>query len=127
MPITSAFSEPSTFVARAAGKVTYGEVMAFLDHLRAHPRLADARSVLVDARDVSGAPDTDELREIARALQPLLSYGLARYAVVTGSDFVYGVARMFSVFAELMDINVGAFRDMDEAKAWLVQSTGRPR
>jgi hypothetical protein len=119
MPVALGFSEPSTFVVHAAGHVTYNEVEAILDQILEHPRLCCGVRVLIDGRLVGGAPSTDELRTIARHLKPLLDRGLGPVAIVASSPFIYGIARMFSVFAEAMRANVAPFRCMNEARGWL--------
>lgn len=45
---------------------------------------------------------------------------LSRYiAMVVASDLQYGVARMFSVYARDVDVQVRVFHDMGEARKWL--------
>jgi hypothetical protein len=119
MPVALSFLEPSTFVVRGAGHVTYEEIQTLLADVLEHPRLCCGVRVLVDGRLVRGAPSTEELRTIARHLKPLLDRGLGPIAIVATSPFIYGVARMFSVFAEAMRATVAPFRGLDEANAWL--------
>jgi hypothetical protein len=118
--LSLAFAEPSTFVVNASGRVTYEETTDVLAQLLADPRLGPNIGILVDAREVTGAPATHELRLVARELRALHAAGVAGLAIVTSSTFVYGVARMFSVFAERSGIDVQVFRTMDEAERWLV-------
>ena len=49
----------------------------------------------------------------------LVDGGLSTMAIVTEEGFVYGVARMFAVFAEVFGLRVRACRSMDEAERWL--------
>lgn len=123
MPVALKFTKPSTFVVRASGSVTFDEVQGVLDQMLAHPRLSDGVRVLTDARKVTGTPSRSELRDIAGNLKPLLARGVSAIAIVTSSVFVYGVARMFSVFAEQVNANVTVFRDMDDARRWLAEQT----
>jgi len=46
---------------------------------------------------------------------------LARCAVVVGSDRAYGMSRMFEVFSEETDVDVRIFRNLDEAKNWIIE------
>lgn len=119
MPIALEFDEPSTFTVHAAGKVTYDECEALLDELQRHPRLCCGAQVYVDGRDVESTPSTSELRDIARDLGPLVERGIGPIAFVTDKTFIYGVARMFSAFAEAMGATVHAFRSEREALDWL--------
>ena len=121
MPVAFAVSAREIFVI-AEGDVTFAEVAVLLDELIDDPRLGPGTGILVDARKVEGAPSTPELRLIARDLTPLRDRGVNRIAVCAESMFVYGITRMFGVFAELLGIHVAAFRDMDSAKRWLSSS-----
>jgi hypothetical protein len=121
--LSLAFAEPSTFVVYASGRVTYDEAISVLGELLADPRLGENVGVVVDAREVTGAPATHELRALAWELRALRSAGVPALAIVTSSTFVYGVARMFSVFAERSAVDVQVFREMDEAERWLVAQT----
>lgn len=119
MPVELSHQEPGTFVITASGVVTHEEATRLLNTLRQHPRMGPGTELLADARAVTGVPSTEELRAIATLLRPLREHGLGPVAIVSSTAFVYGVARMFAVFAELMDARVAAFRSMDEARAWL--------
>lgn len=77
--------------------------------------------MLVDARDVTGAPSTAELRRIAAEMKPLIDSGMGPIAIFTDSACIYGVARMFSVFAQTMSANVSAHRSPEDAEQWLAE------
>lgn len=123
MPVSLAFAEPSTFIVNASGRVTHDETIEALDQILRHPRLTGHCGVLTDAREVSGAPTTQELRSIARALRPLHASGVPALAIVTSSTFVYGIARMFTVLAEASGLHISVFRGLDEAQHWLSDET----
>src|SRR5688572_3344374 len=108
MPVALEFQEPSTFTVYAAGTVTFDECNRVIGELQNHPRLCCGVSMFVDGRAVVSAPNTAELREIARLLRPLLDRGLGPMVILTDSTFIYGVARMFSAFAEAMGATVYA-------------------
>ena len=122
MPVAFTFSAPCEVRVIAEGDVTFAEVAVLLDELIDDPRIEPGTGMLVDSRRVQGAPSTPELRLIARDLGPLRDRGVNRIAVCADSMFVYGIARMFAVFAEMLGIHVAAFRDMDAAKRWLSSS-----
>lgn len=119
MPIDLRFKEPSTFIVRGSGDVTVADVAAVLDELLSHSSLAPGSCVLADARKVRSVPPTAELRRIAKDLTPLRAHGVARIAVVARSNFVYGIARMFMVFAEGIGLNISVFRRVRDATEWL--------
>lgn len=109
---------------RATGVVTHAECQRSLDDVLAHPagRTAESRKLLVDARGVTAAPNRDELQALARDMRAFISRGYGPMAIVTDQTFVYGVARMFAVFAEAFGLSVRAFRSVDDASAWLGDS-----
>ena len=95
------------------------ESLSLFADISADPRFAPGATLLADCREVTGTPDADELRTIANALESLTQRGFAGLAIVAKSGFVYGMARMFTAFAELGGSRVSAFRDMDAASRWL--------
>lgn len=119
MPVALTFEEPSTFQVRASGSVTYDEVQAVLTDLERDPRLSMRTPIVVDARDVQAVPTTDQLRQIAVAMGQLVKRGMGPMAIITASAFVYGIARMFSVFAEAVCVKVHPFRCEQDAARWL--------
>ena len=119
MPLAWAAAEPCTITVTCSGDVTFEEVRALQVELAAHAPLRDSARMLVDANAVCGAPTASELRIIALEMKPLLDAGLGPIAIVCGSTFIYGVARMFAMLAVSVNANVGAFRDMAEARDWL--------
>jgi hypothetical protein len=119
MPARLSFQEPKTFVVHAFGHVTFQELKQIFDEIVAHPRLTRGARVLVDGRFIGDAPCTEDLRTIARELKPLVDRGVGPIAIVTARPAVYGIARMFSVFAEAMCANVSPFKSLEEARTWL--------
>jgi hypothetical protein len=118
MPVALRFVEPDTVSVHASGRVTFQEVEGVLGDLLLDPRLSGAR-MLIDCSAVHSTLSTPELREVARDLRPLLDRGLGPIAIIATSAFMYGVARMFSVFAGITGASVGAFRSEAEALIWL--------
>lgn len=123
MPLAFSVQEPRTFMVRASGRVTYEEVEQIRASILADPHLSRGARMLVDGRAVSAAPTASELRTIATEMLPMLQRGLGPVAIVTSSPMVYGVARMFSVFAELVSANVAPFPCMDDAEKWLASQS----
>ena len=122
MPIAVGFAEPRTILIHVSGEVTYAETQRAIDDVLGHSQARDGAMLLVDARAVTGAPSTAELRAMARDLKPLTDRGFGPMAIVTEKAFLYGLARMFAVFAEVFGIRVHACRTMAEAEEWLTSS-----
>lgn len=117
MPLTvRVFSHGIDVTAR--GQVTLEEARRAIAE---HPpdRARPALPILVDATAVTGAPSASELRQIVKHLQPLVAEGMGAMAIITASPFVYGVARMFSMFGQAISVDVMPFRCREEAENWL--------
>jgi hypothetical protein len=121
MPVVVGFAPPDVFVVRATGDVTYPECQRAIDDILAGPAGSGpgTRKILVDARGVLTAPSTEELYALARDMKVFITRGYGPMAIVTDRAFVYGVARMFAVFAETFGLRVRAFNSVDEASVWL--------
>ena len=119
MPVAVGFANPDVFVVRATGDVTHDECQRAIDDILYHPAATSARKILVDGRGTVTAPKTTELQALARDMKALIKRGYGPMAIVTDQTFVYGVARMFAVFAEAFGLRVRAFTSFDEASDWL--------
>jgi hypothetical protein len=94
------------------------------DDLLAHKRqLADdpnLRPGMVELSDVRGVERLDVtavgVRQMVMMDEDLQSH---RLAIVVSQEVIYGMARMYQSLTEPNNPNVGVFRDMSEARAWL--------
>ena len=112
--------DPSSrlMLTRADGVVTFHDVNAHLDVEQRNrdldrPELIDACGATTDLTSA------DIRRLVQRAGAMLRTVDLGPTAIVTTSDVVYGMARMYSILAEGVGVNVEVFRDMDAATKWL--------
>ena len=119
MPASLSFQEPGTFVTTAWGRLTYADVKHIIDGTLQHAGFAPGSDALFDGTRVEAVPTTAELRQLAMELRPLREGGLGAIALVAGTTFTYGIARMFSMFAESLGMETAAFRSVAEAHAWL--------
>jgi hypothetical protein len=103
---------------RAFGRVDCAECLDLVQSLLRQAPVLAGRPILVDARGVTHAPSTRELRRIAAEMSAFASVGLGTIGILTESICIYGVARMFSVIAEAA-AHISAFRDPVEAAQWL--------
>ena len=96
-----------------------------VDQVIAHTRARATAGVLgspqvVDAREAQLELSTADVREIADTVGRLRSgTARARTAFVVGSDFAYGMGRMYAVLAERDDPGFAVFRSMEEAERWV--------
>jgi len=117
------------FVDRGAGMVqlgedviTAGEVMETARALnRAPDAMRQLRFALLDFTRASELLISgEELRDVVaenEITSKLVSPGLI--AIVAPKDQIYGLARMWQVFVEKLNWNVGIFRTKPEAVEWL--------
>jgi len=102
----------------AYGLVTFLEINEHLD-VEEHSRDL-GQPELVDARTATTNLTADQIRRLAqRAADTASRIPLGPTAIVTTNDVVFGMARMYSAFAERARARVEVFRDMDAADVWL--------
>lgn len=109
-------------VFTAAGDLTAGDILASKRDLLAQPdRLRPLRHALVLLEDVTRfTPTNDDIRDIATAdtkialLAPDVSVG-----IVAPTDYLFGLSRMWEVFAEATAWRIAVFRSRAEADAWI--------
>ena len=119
MPVSYTVEPPSLFLVHASGKVTHAEAASVLGEIGEDERLMPGARMLIDGREVTGTPVRLELRQIARQMAELKDFGLETTVIVTNQGFVYGVARMFAMFAEIFGYRVGVCLTIDDAFEWL--------
>lgn len=118
VPITVQFEEPRKFLLQASGTVTLDQTLHTIDEILGHESLSPGSRILVHGEEVTKAPSTAELFVIAREMKILTNYGVVAVAIVTGHTFVYGIARIFAVFAQNVGMNVAVFHSLDQASRW---------
>ena len=103
---------------RADGIVTFHDVNAHLDVEQRNRDLH--RPELIDARGATTDLSTEQVRRLVqRAANMLRDVDLGATAIVTTHDVVFGMARMYSILAEGVGVNVEVFRDISTATRWL--------
>lgn len=119
MPISFQIEPARRLVAaRAHGHLNYAEVTGYYHDLRAHVNFRSYCSEMVDLRDVQGVGITAvEISELARnsIFDPE-----AKRALVTSSDLVFGLCRMFTAYSSFYGQHkIGVFHEMEEGRRWL--------
>lgn len=96
------------------------DVRAYLVAVLADPAYRAGMPSLVDCRKVTALLSPAELRAIAAEIASITTAPVAgRCAVLAASDVVFGLVRTYEAYSEGAPIEVRAFRDYDEAMAWL--------
>jgi hypothetical protein len=116
MPVSVSFEAPARFILTGTGRITGAESVRALNEVLAHPDFEPGTTLLALTYDVTGAPPTDELREIVVVATKLRQAGMNALVIVTEPGFVYGVARMFASLADLAGVQVEVFQDACEAR-----------
>jgi hypothetical protein len=102
------------------GVVTFSEVVEHFRQLHADPEVPERIHVILDLRELRTSPDRDQLRAIASEVKDLkerLRWGAL--AIVAESDLLFGMSRVFGVFAEGYFSQINVFRSEPEALRWL--------
>jgi hypothetical protein len=102
------------------GEVTLEEVMDHFRQLEAEPLLPERLDVLLDLDQSTTVPESDQLLEITRAVERLkarVQWGAC--AIVASRDALFGMSRVFEVFAEGLFARTRVFRERKDAERWL--------
>jgi 2-hydroxychromene-2-carboxylate isomerase len=119
MPMTFTI-DPAQRTVRtvASGLVTYDDLARHLDE----EELGDAVGLaeVIDGRGATTDVTPDQVRALVARTDALLRKGrFGALAIVTDSDFAFGMARMYQILAEPLPVQIGVFRTLGEATAWL--------
>jgi hypothetical protein len=107
-------------VTRADGVLTFHEINAHLD-LEQQNRDLDVPE-LFDARGATTDLTVEQVRLLVRRAADMLRIvDLGATAIVTTNETLYGMARMYSVFAETEGAAADVFNDVESATRWLDQ------
>jgi hypothetical protein len=126
MPITSD-SDPSRNLTTltATDKITFEDIIEVVKAFKDSP---PAKNIVWDFSkanpvDPFNAMDMDRIAELAKTNLNFREQPDGKTAFVATSDFIFGLARMYTTYLELQgpshDIQV--FRSLDEAHEWLAE------
>jgi hypothetical protein len=105
-------------ITRADGVITFHEISAHLDIEERNRHLSLPE--LVDARRATTDLTAEQVRRLVqRAAHMLRTLDLGPTAIVTRSDVLYGMARMYSILAEGVGAAAQVFHDVESATRWL--------
>ena len=121
MPVTYQIDKANRIIrTKCTGPVTIEEVLDHFRLLEGNPNCPDRADVLLDLSKQSSIPDAENLREVTSAIRKIqyrVQFGTC--AIVARQDALFGMLRMFEVFAEKYFSAIGVFRTINEAEAWL--------
>ena len=105
---------------RCIGNVTFDEVVDHFRELERDPDCPDRLDALLDLSETTSIPEANQLRAV--------SYQIGRIrervkfnacAIVACKEVLFGMMRMFEIFAQEQFRMTCVFREVGEAEAWL--------
>ena len=122
MPVPYLIDQASRIIrTRCVGNVTFDEVMNHFRILADDPACLNYLNVLLDLTEMTSLPESKQLRSVSDqigSVREAVQFGAC--AIVAPNDVLFGLTRMFSVFAENRFRVIQVFRKLDEAEVWLV-------
>ena len=121
MPITYQLDAERRLIrTEAAGDVTLEEVFGHLRDVEADPGLPAEANGLIDLSECTSLLTTEQvvsIEPVLRRLDGKMRFGAC--ALVASRDALFGMLRMFEVFAHPHFERLRVFRDASHARAWL--------
>jgi len=126
MPITSTTDTSRDITTlTATGKITLEEIIIVVKTFKDDP---PAKNILWEFSeaypgDPFGAMDMDRIAALATTNLNLREQPDGKTAFVAASDFIFGLARMYTTYLELQGPSheIQVFRALDEAHEWLAE------
>ncbi len=120
MPVTYRINrERGRVETTCSGHTTLKEVMAHFDELQKDPERPERLDVLLDLSGQLSLPDSPQIRAAADRVGLVTDLVFGACAVVATRESLFGMARMFEVFARGHFAAIQTFRDRREAEEWL--------
>jgi len=99
--------------------VTLQDCIRSVDGLLAEGTLRPGMQILINATSLTPKLSSNDIRDLVRHTERLVQKGVSGVAIIAAGDFVYGLARMFSIYGYLHGVNIAAFRTQENAANWL--------
>ena len=121
MPVTYKIDTAGeTIRTECTGDVTLEEVLGHFRALAKDPDCPPRLDVLLDLSQTTSVPRSEDLRDVVTEIERVR--GNVRFgacAIVACTDALFGMLRMFEVYAEQHFRNTSVFRTLPEAEEWL--------
>ena len=126
MPVSCHLDSEFGYVhTECLGAVTFAEARAHFRELEADVSLPPRLDVLLDLSEMQSLPETQQLEVLVsdiRRVASRIAWGAC--AIVAVDDALFGMSRMFEVFAVQQFERTRVFRDASMARNWLAQGEG---
>jgi hypothetical protein len=126
MPVTYEIDRKRNRIStRCVGDTTLPEILEHFDALEREANRPPYLDVLLDLTEQTNLPTAQQIQACASRI------GMAKWmidfracAIVVSRDALFGMLRMFEVFAHPHFERLRVFRDMSQARAWLDNGSG---
>jgi hypothetical protein len=108
--------------SQGSGVLTEEDLLGYFAGSRADPDYDASMHRVMDLREVTQLPSSDDIRSLATFARSKAPVETARMAIIASSDLAFGVSMMFKAFVGYGERLV-VVRDENEAMDWL--TTGR--
>ena len=126
MPVTYIIDNSTKLIrTTCSGPVTFEDVADHFRKLKDDPDFGGHLDVLLDVRQADSLPESSQLKIVSSRISAIRSKVEFRVcAIVANRDAMFGMMRMFAVFAEDNFRAVRVFRQTAEAEEWLSTQQG---
>ena len=121
MPVTYQIDHGRHCVhTKCTGPTTLAEVLGHFAVLIQDPECPERLDVLLDLSEMTSLPASDQLRAVASEIARIVPrVQFLNCAIIAPKDALFGMARMFEVFAEQHFTATRVFRTKEEGAIWL--------
>jgi hypothetical protein len=128
MPVTYEIDKARGVIwTRCIGIATLDEMLGHFRELEQDPDCPESLDVLLDLTEMESVPASGQLRTVTEAMGRI--YQRVHFnacAIVAPRDVLFGMMRMWEVFAGEQFRVSRTFRDLGEARAWLTSPQAPP-
>jgi hypothetical protein len=105
------------------GSFTMQQIRALIDGVVNDPDFRRGYHTLSDHRRIGDPATSDQVRgTLEHVATHVEALGASKWAVVASKAASYGMMRMMEMLAEELPIEISVFRDLEEARHWLLGS-----
>jgi hypothetical protein len=121
MPVTYHIDAAKRLIhTRCVGPVTPEDVVAHFAILIEDPACPDWLDVLLDLSEMTSLPASDQLRDVASTIARIRArVQFGRCAIIAPQDALFGMSRMFEVYAQDYFVTTQVFRAVHDGTRWL--------
>jgi hypothetical protein len=119
MSLTFRVDKPGGVIrSHGTGVLTTADLLQYFAETRADPDYESSMHRVMDLREVTQLPSSDDIRSLAAFARSRAPVETARMAIIASSDLAFGVSMMFKAFVGYGERLV-VVRDEAEAVDWL--------